>query len=137
MKDFIILLGEVPPSDKEVVQSTAQIYDLDYRILENVRDFSGSLPLPKGFLSFLPSDRQILLECFSKLPVGAGSEIPFFQRVENGARAQMLRELVQARFECEWVDDGGPMSLVLGAHTGPSMIGVAYAPARLFEDIPE
>jgi fatty acid-binding protein DegV len=30
----------------------------------------------------------------------------------------------------------GPMSLVLGAHTGPSMVGVAFAPATAFADMP-
>ena len=30
----------------------------------------------------------------------------------------------------------GPMSLVLGAHTGPSMVGVAYAFEDVFSDIP-
>jgi len=30
----------------------------------------------------------------------------------------------------------GPMSLVLGAHTGPSMVGVAFAPQEVFANIP-
>lgn len=29
----------------------------------------------------------------------------------------------------------GPMSLVLGAHMGPRMVGVAYAPAVAFADM--
>jgi fatty acid-binding protein DegV len=49
--------------------------------------------------------------------------------------AAMLRELIDQRFDCTWLP-AGPMSLVLGAHTGPSMVGVAYAPAAAFADVP-
>jgi len=53
----------------------------------------------------------------------------------NPDGAAMLRQLVDQRFECTWLPVG-PMSLVLGAHTGPSMVGVAYAPLSVFTDIP-
>jgi len=53
----------------------------------------------------------------------------------NPEGAAMLRELVDQRFDCTWLPVG-PMSLVLGAHTGPSMVGVAYAPLAAFADIP-
>ena len=46
-----------------------------------------------------------------------------------------LRELIDQRFECSWLP-GGHMSLVLGAHTGPSMVGVAFAPMSAFGDMP-
>jgi DegV family protein with EDD domain len=54
---------------------------------------------------------------------------------DNFSGAEMLRDLVDQRFDCTWLPIG-PMSLVLGAHTGPSMVGVAYAPAHVFSDIP-
>ena len=53
----------------------------------------------------------------------------------NPEGAAMLRELVDQRFDCTWLPIG-PMSLVLGAHTGPSMVGVAYASLAAFADIP-
>lgn len=53
----------------------------------------------------------------------------------NHEGAAMLREQVDQRFDCTWLPVG-PMSLVLGAHTGSSMIGVAYAPQEVFEDLP-
>ncbi len=53
----------------------------------------------------------------------------------NPDGAAMLREQVDRRFDCTWLPLG-PMSLVLGAHTGPSMVGVAYAPLEAFADIP-
>ena len=54
---------------------------------------------------------------------------------DNPAGAAMLREQVDQRFDCTWLPVG-PMSLVLGAHTGPSMVGVAFAPLAAFTDIP-
>jgi DegV family protein with EDD domain len=53
----------------------------------------------------------------------------------NPEGAAMLRDLVDQRFDCTWLPVG-PMSLVLGAHTGPSMVGVAYAPLATFAEIP-
>ena len=53
----------------------------------------------------------------------------------NPEGASMLREILDQLFDCTW-RPVGPMSLVLGAHTGPSMVGVAYAPRETFADIP-
>jgi DegV family protein with EDD domain len=54
---------------------------------------------------------------------------------QNPQGASMLRDMVDRQFDCTWFPPG-PISLVLGAHTGPSMIGVAYAPLAAFADIP-
>jgi DegV family protein with EDD domain len=40
--------------------------------------------------------------------------------------AAMLIDLIDKTYKCTWLPEGH-MSLVLGAHTGPSMIGAAYA----------
>jgi DegV family protein with EDD domain len=53
----------------------------------------------------------------------------------NPEGAGRLREAIDGRFDCTWLP-AGPMSLVLGAHTGPSMVGVAYAPAATFAGVP-
>ena len=53
----------------------------------------------------------------------------------NPEGGEMLREIVDATFDCTWLPLG-PMSLVLGAHTGPTMVGVAYASASTFSEIP-
>jgi DegV family protein with EDD domain len=52
----------------------------------------------------------------------------------NFEGAERLRDLVDKTFECTWLPEGH-ISLVLGAHTGPSMIGVAYAPQALFFEL--
>ncbi len=49
--------------------------------------------------------------------------------------AVMLRDMVDERFDCEWIPMR-PMSLVLGAHTGPSMVGIAYGSRSAFEALP-
>jgi DegV family protein with EDD domain len=53
----------------------------------------------------------------------------------NPQGAAMLREFIDQHFDCSWLPEG-PMSLVLGAHTGPSMVGVAYAPVSAFTEVP-
>ncbi len=53
----------------------------------------------------------------------------------NPEGAALLREAVDQRFDCTWLPMGC-ISLVLGAHTGPSMVGVAYAPLATFADMP-
>lgn len=44
----------------------------------------------------------------------------------NFEGAAMLKELIDKTYKCTWLPEGH-ISLVLGAHTGPSMIGAAYA----------
>jgi DegV family protein with EDD domain len=53
----------------------------------------------------------------------------------NPDGAQQLRALIEKQFRCRW-GATAQLSLVLGAHTGPTMVGVAFAPARHFADIP-
>jgi DegV family protein with EDD domain len=50
----------------------------------------------------------------------------------NVEGAQMLQEKVTEAFKCDWLHLG-QISFVLGAHTGPSMVGVAFAPNKIFE----
>ncbi|MDF1516233.1 MAG: DegV family protein, partial [Anaerolineae bacterium] len=51
----------------------------------------------------------------------------------NPEDGDTLRNLIDETFDCTWMPFG-PMSLVLGAHTGPSMIGVAYGAEQTFPD---
>jgi len=53
----------------------------------------------------------------------------------NPEGALYLRETIDSRFECDWLPMGH-LSLVLGAHTGESMVGVAFAPQDVFKAIP-
>jgi DegV family protein with EDD domain len=51
----------------------------------------------------------------------------------NFEGAALLRDLIDKTFDCTWLPEGH-MSLVLGAHTGPSMIGAAFARQDVFSD---
>lgn len=51
---------------------------------------------------------------------------------EGGA---LLKEQIGQHFQCEWLSLG-PMSLVLGAHTGRSMVGAAYAAQSALVGLP-
>ena len=53
----------------------------------------------------------------------------------NPEGAAVLREQVDRLFDCTW-SPMGSISLVLGAHTGPSMVGVAFASQIAFADVP-
>ena len=53
----------------------------------------------------------------------------------NPEGMQQLQEKINAVFDCQWLPTG-PMSLVLGAHTGRSMVGVCYAPAKVMAQVP-
>jgi len=55
---------------------------------------------------------------------------------QNLSGAEMLREQIEKVFKCSWLPVG-QLSLVLGAHTGPSMVGVAFAPLSIFADLPQ
>ena len=54
----------------------------------------------------------------------------------NPEGAQLLTDEMNRRFSCKWLPTG-LLSLVLGAHVGESMIGVAFAPENAFAGLPE
>ena len=92
-----------------------------YEQLGQVRTFKGAL---KGLVKVMGRKHE------------PGSEL----RVQvlhsnNPEGASLLREQVDKIYKCNWLPTG-PMSLVLGAHTGPSMVGVGYGSQSVFEDIP-
>ena len=53
----------------------------------------------------------------------------------NPEGANALRELLDALYDCVWLPTG-PIAPVLGAHTGPGLVGVAYAPEETFAEVP-
>lgn len=53
----------------------------------------------------------------------------------NPEAAEQLRQNVSRLFECTWRATGR-LSMVLGAHTGPTMVGLAIAPLSAFPEVP-
>ncbi|NLG28079.1 MAG: DegV family protein [Chloroflexi bacterium] len=54
---------------------------------------------------------------------------------DNEEGALELRAQLDERFACEWLPEGR-ISMVLGAHTGPSMVGVAFAAVDALGELP-
>lgn len=53
----------------------------------------------------------------------------------NPEGAALLREELTKRFDCTWLPSGA-IAPVLGAHTGPGLVGVAYGAQAVFADMP-
>jgi len=92
-----------------------------YIQLGQVRTFKGAL---KGLVNQIlerhdPGSKLHVQVLYSNNPEGANS----------------LREQIDELFDCTWLPMG-PMSLVLGAHTGPSMVGVGFGDQSIFDEIP-
>ena len=76
-----------------------------------------------------------VVELISKI-TAAGSKIRVqVAHTSNKEGADQLHELIDKAFSCTWLPIG-PISFVLGAHTGPSMVGVCFAPKTTFESLP-
>jgi len=54
---------------------------------------------------------------------------------DNLEGAALLHDRLAERFDCTWLPTG-PIAPVLGAHTGPGLVGVAYAPQAAYADVP-
>ncbi|HBY01983.1 MAG TPA: hypothetical protein DEG92_05495 [Rikenellaceae bacterium] len=54
----------------------------------------------------------------------------------NPEGAQQLIDEMNKLFKCQWLPTG-LLSLVLGAHVGKSMVGVAFAPEDAFAGLPQ
>jgi DegV family protein with EDD domain len=49
--------------------------------------------------------------------------------------ATLLRERLDELFDCTWLPTSS-IAPVLGAHTGPGLVGIAYGPANAYTEIP-
>jgi DegV family protein with EDD domain len=54
---------------------------------------------------------------------------------QNPEGASLLHDAIDRVFKCNWLPIGS-LSLVLGAHTGPSMVGVAFGSQDAFDAVP-
>ncbi len=67
----------------------------------------------------------------SQHPLGSALRLQVLHG-RNHSGAALLRQALAERFQCTWLPTG-PIAPVLGAHTGPGLVGVAYAPSTAFE----
>jgi hypothetical protein len=100
MGSHIILLGEVPSPDCDLLRTTAAASGYGIKVFSSVlpHNFDSEPHKTNGCVSFLPCTRQVMLEMFGTMPVGFGQEIPLFQRVETDERPSFLGELPVAGY---------------------------------------
>lgn len=67
-----------------------------------------------------------------KYPQGSALRVQVLHAF-NFEGAARLKEMIDQTFDCTWLPEGH-ISLVLGAHTGPSMIGAAFAYQEKYPD---
>jgi DegV family protein with EDD domain len=53
----------------------------------------------------------------------------------NPEGLSMLRNILEQTFDCHWLPSAS-ISPVLGAHSGPTLVGVGYAPLEAYADLP-
>ncbi len=92
-----------------------------YSQLGQVRTFKGAL---KGLVKQIEK----------KFELGSKIHVQVLHSF-NPEAATFLREQVDKLYDCTWMPIG-PMSLVLGAHTGPSMVGLGFGDQAIFDEIP-
>jgi DegV family protein with EDD domain len=92
-----------------------------YVQLGQVRTFKGAL-------------NGLVTQIKKKHPLGSSLKVQVLHS-NNPEGASYLREQIDHLFDCHW-QPLGPMSLVLGAHTGPSMVGVGFGDQAIFDEIP-
>jgi len=92
-----------------------------YVQLGQVRTFKGAL-------------NGLIEQIKKKHPLGSELRVQVLHS-QNPDGANYLRDQIDKLFNCNWLPLG-PMSLVLGAHTGPSMVGVGYGSQEIFDEIP-
>ncbi len=70
----------------------------------------------------------------TKIPAGTALRTQVMH-AWNPDGAALLRERMEQLFKCAWLPVA-PIAPVLGAHTGPSLVGVAYAPLDALPELP-
>jgi HD-GYP domain-containing protein (c-di-GMP phosphodiesterase class II) len=95
MGRYIVILGEAPTEDRELIEASARKYHgaVELSTVDSAGDLDTSAAPPVGYVSFVPCRHQQLLEVFSAMPIGAGQRVPFFQNVPQGPVPAFIHEL--------------------------------------------
>jgi DegV family protein with EDD domain len=78
--------------------------------------------------------RSLIDQVLKTFPAGTALRVQI-AHAANPDAAEKLHDLMDDQFKCDWMPYLR-LSPVLAAHTGPTMVGVAYGPQEVFEDIP-
>ena len=107
---------------------------LNIKPLSGVEKISGTL-VQLGFLRTFQRAIKGLVDLMARKHAPGSALRVQVLHAQNPEGAATLRKLIDELFDCTWLPVGS-MSLVLGAHTAPSMVGVSYAAMTPFVDIP-
>lgn len=110
----------------------ASVLDLKPMIgVENVRGTYVQMGQARSFAAALRG----LAELPGKFMARGSAVRAQVAHASNLEAAEQLRQAASQLFDCTWRATGR-LSMVLGAHTGPSMVGLAIAPLSAFADVP-
>ncbi len=84
--------------------------------------------------SFKRAARALVEQIARQYPPGSALRVQVVH-ARNPAGAELLTEYLDRTFDCTWLPRG-TIAPVLGAHAGPSLIGVCYAPQSVFAGLP-
>ena len=107
---------------------------LNIKPLSGVEKISGTL-VQLGFLRTFQRAVKGLVDLMARKHAPGSALRVQVLHAQNPEGAATLRKLIDELFDCTWLPVGS-ISLVLGAHTGPSMVGVSYAAMTPFVNIP-
>ena len=107
---------------------------LNIKPLIGVEKIAGTYVQLGQARTFRRAVQQVAEQGTSHIPPGSALRAQVLH-ANNPKGATLLREHMDRLFECNWLPSGS-ISLVLGAHTGPSMVGLAYGPLEAFAPIP-
>jgi DegV family protein with EDD domain len=107
---------------------------LNIKPLIGVEKLNGTY-VQLGFLRTFEKALSGLLELITRSHAPGSDLRVQVVHAENPSGAEKLHKLVDKAFKCSWVPTG-TVSIVLSAHTGPSMVGIAYAAMPAFKNIP-
>ena len=107
---------------------------LDLKPMIGVENTNGTYVQLGQARSFGGAVRGLVEQIMRSHPQGSALRVQVAHS-SNPEGAEQLRQRVGEVFDCKWLPTGR-LSLVLGAHTGPSMVGIAFAPQSVFADVP-
>ncbi len=98
---------------------------LNIKPIIGVEKENGTYQQQSQARSFSRAVRRLVQTIAEQHPPGSRLRVQVMH-AQNPDGADMLRKVLEQRFECTWLPTS-PIAPVLGAHTGPSLVGAAYA----------
>ncbi|MGD9201670.1 MAG: HD domain-containing phosphohydrolase [Chitinispirillia bacterium] len=93
MSSFIVLIGDIPRTDLELIQSMAKKNGLAIEQKASAEELGSSLTdIALGYISYLSCNYNTIKNLFGNLPIGSNEHFPLFQKIDNGNYTNFLNE---------------------------------------------